>query len=101
MVSISVILFAGKARELAVLANCVLVLRQMDAERLVVGDLGMLPLDMRGELGQRRVGRLGDIAQLLGGRPADAGDFAFYDITVQLDLLCRVGPAHPPPLGAA
>jgi hypothetical protein len=56
-----------------------LVLREIDAERLVARDIGLDPLNVLADLGECRVGFRGGSAQLILIQIADAGNRAFDD----------------------
>jgi hypothetical protein len=68
-----------KAADPGVLADDVLVFRQIDAERLVGGDVALDPLDIRAEIAQHAV-RLGRRpSQLLALQAAGAGNVVLDD----------------------
>ena len=69
----------GEAAHLGVLLDDVLVLRQIDAEGLVAGDVALLPLDVGAELLQDLVRLCRRAAQLFARECADGGDVAFDD----------------------
>src|SRR4051812_19554184 len=64
---------AGReARKLRVLLHRRLTFSEIDAERLVVRDVGLHPLHLAGELGERAVGGRGRILELGRVEAADA-----------------------------
>src|SRR4051812_28059823 len=76
-------LVGRKSADLGVLADDAFILGEIDAERLVVGDVALDPLDVGGKLIQRLV-RLGSCgAQLLALEGADLGNLPFDDKPAQ------------------
>ena len=70
-----------KSADLGVLANHRFVGREIDAKRLVAGDVTFDPLNIGCELGERRIGLTGRFAQLFPLERADARDVALDDKT--------------------
>src|SRR6185369_226942 len=66
-----------EAADLGVLADCGLVLREINAEGAVAGYIGLLPLHVRSELGQGRIRLGGGLAELLALQSTDGGDLTF------------------------
>ncbi len=63
------------------LFHCGFALGEVDAERLVVDDIGMLPLAPPGEFCQGTVGCSGCVPELRIAHTADARQIAFDDVT--------------------
>jgi FAD dependent oxidoreductase len=72
-----------EAADLRVLADDVLVFRQIDAERLVGGDVALHPLDVGAELGQHGIGFRRRAAELFSLERTDRGDVTFDDVLAQ------------------
>src|SRR5689334_14220189 len=72
----------GQAAQARVLVHRLLALGDVDAERLVVGDEGLHPLDPPAEPGEGGVGGAGGLPELGGAHAADARDLALYDVAL-------------------
>src|SRR5262249_47719254 len=70
-----------KSTELGMLLHGRLVFREIDAEALVIDDVGVFPLRLAGQFGQSRIGGCGNILELSAIHSAHAGQIAFDDIT--------------------
>ena len=85
-----------QADELGVAANRFLVRRDVDAVDLVVGDVGVQPLDLRSERAERFERPRRGLADLLLADIADVGDFPFDDV-LRHGPLPRIAPHDPTP----
>src|SRR5262249_4835689 len=69
-----------KATELGMLFHGRLVFREIDAEALVIDDVGVLPLSLASKFGQGSVGGCGNVPELSAIHSTHAGQIAFDDI---------------------
>ena len=72
--------------DLRVAANDRLIFREVHAEGLVVGHIGLDPLDIGSQLRERRIRSLGSFAQLFALEGSDLGDVSLDDLLAHVPI---------------
>src|SRR6478672_4933702 len=90
-----------KAADLRVLANDVLIFGEIDAERLVVGDIGFKPLDVRTKLAQYPIRFCCCSAKLFALEGADLWNIPFDDKLPKCHVRLSLTQCYTPPRGGS